>query len=194
MKLIDREPTPRMIEAMQMDQFHMASYVKTLFQAAYDAAPEVQQEPVARVTGYFGGRLVIEPLNPAAVFLKDTALYIFPPDAQAEIAKRDERIAKLLRAVADHVTVRGEQSTKIARLQREVANRNARALEGDKAIAIRETLLDQIMAHEQSIARLKAVIGRCKEVLDDVHSWVGMAEGAFDIVEEALAAIKEIEK
>lgn len=43
----------------------------------------------------------------------------------------------------------------IERLQREVINRNARALEGDKAVAVRELLLNQIEASQAREAKLR---------------------------------------
>ena len=43
-----------------------------------DYEPAQQQEPVARVVGYYAGRCVIEPLGPAAVMPNNMALYIRP--------------------------------------------------------------------------------------------------------------------
>jgi hypothetical protein len=40
-----------------------------------------KQQPVAYVTGYYGGRCVIEPLNPAMVMPSGMALYTTPPAA-----------------------------------------------------------------------------------------------------------------
>jgi NAD(P)H-dependent FMN reductase len=42
----------------------------------------MKQEPVAFVTGYYGGRCVIEPLNKARVFPSGMGLYAAPPAAQ----------------------------------------------------------------------------------------------------------------
>jgi hypothetical protein len=41
-----------------------------------------KQAPVAYVTGYYGGRCVIEPLNKAMVMPSGVALYAAPPAAQ----------------------------------------------------------------------------------------------------------------
>lgn len=49
------------------------------------AAPRAAQEPVARVTGYFGGRCVIQPIDPTRLFAENTALYASP---SAEPLKR----------------------------------------------------------------------------------------------------------
>jgi hypothetical protein len=43
-----------------------------------------EQEPVAAVTGYFGGHCVIAPMNPAAVFPANMALYAAPPAPQTD--------------------------------------------------------------------------------------------------------------
>ena len=89
MKLIDREPTPEMIATMwtAYNAGDVVSVVR-IFRAAYDAAPEVKQEPVKAVEVMVSavGSTYTTPA-------KD--YYILPPDAQAEIAKSDARIAKL---------------------------------------------------------------------------------------------------
>lgn len=51
-------------------------------------------KPIARVTGYYAGRCVVEPTNPAEVLPTGLALYD-AYDAQVEIDKRDEQIAEL---------------------------------------------------------------------------------------------------
>jgi hypothetical protein len=38
-----------------------------------------QQEPVAFVSGYYGGKCVILPIDPARIFNSNTALYTSPP-------------------------------------------------------------------------------------------------------------------
>ena len=38
-----------------------------------------QQEPVAVVSGYYGGQCVILPIDPARIFNSNTALYTSPP-------------------------------------------------------------------------------------------------------------------
>jgi hypothetical protein len=57
-----------------------------------------QQEPVAFVTGYYGGRCVIEPLNPARAMLLGMGLYAAPvqggfTDSKAWLETR--RLARL---------------------------------------------------------------------------------------------------
>jgi len=44
--------------------------------------PQPAQEPVARVTGVYGGRFTYEPINPAMVLPVGMALYAGPPKRQ----------------------------------------------------------------------------------------------------------------
>jgi hypothetical protein len=44
--------------------------------------PAPVQEPVAVVSGYYGGQCVILPINPARLFNAGTAIYTTPPAAQ----------------------------------------------------------------------------------------------------------------
>lgn len=58
-----------------------------------DAEQPAQQEPVAVVSGYYGGQCVILPIDPARIFNSNTALYTTPqPPAQP---LTDEQIDKL---------------------------------------------------------------------------------------------------
>ena len=45
----------------------------------YTSPPAQQQEPVAVVSGYYGGQCVILPIDPARIFNSNTALYTSPP-------------------------------------------------------------------------------------------------------------------
>ena len=151
-KLLDREPTQEMLKAIASSDCATSNY-KRMFQAAYDAAPDVKQEP-------FGYVREIRPME--WKFSKTTSwgpevwkpVFTFPIDAQAEIAKRDARIAEL--------------ETHINTLAREQA---------------------------AEISRLKALVEKCKEVLEDSHQNINQERGfASEIkhdIEQALAAIKE---
>jgi hypothetical protein len=56
---------------------------ETLARADERAQPApVQQEPVAVVSGYYGGQCVVLPINPARLFNSGTAFYTAPPAAQ----------------------------------------------------------------------------------------------------------------
>ena len=102
MKLLDREPTPEMIAEMwQYYSDHNVTSVVGIFQAAYDAAPEIQQEPVKyEFQGTDGNwhpfidqRHYENTVSDGSWSIR--ALYTYSPDAQAEIAKRDARINEL---------------------------------------------------------------------------------------------------
>ena len=58
------------------------------------------QEPVAVVSGYYGGQCVIQPLNPARVFNTGTAFYTTPPAAQRK-PLTDEQILEHFRETID---------------------------------------------------------------------------------------------
>lgn len=91
MKLIAREPTPEMLQGADGLERDITA---NLWRIMYDAAPEVKQEPF----GY------VREIRPSEwKFSKTTSwgpevwkpVFVFPLDAQAEIAKRDKRIAEL---------------------------------------------------------------------------------------------------
>lgn len=98
-KLLDREPTQEMLKAIASSDCAPSNY-KRMFQSAYDAAQEVKQEP-------FGYVREIRPRE--WKFSKTTSwgpdiwapVYRFPPDAQAEIERRDARISRLENELAD---------------------------------------------------------------------------------------------
>jgi hypothetical protein len=46
---------------------------------AIKASREIKDEPVAVVSGYFGGQCVVQPLNTARIFNSGTAFYTTPP-------------------------------------------------------------------------------------------------------------------
>ena len=48
--------------------------------------PAPVQEPVAVVSGYYGGQCVVLPTNPARLFNSGTAFYTAPPAAQPDYA------------------------------------------------------------------------------------------------------------
>lgn len=63
----------------EWDEFHevdQADDAITALRTAIEAAEK--QEPVAVVSGYYGGQCVIQPLNPARVFNSGTAFYAAP--------------------------------------------------------------------------------------------------------------------
>ena len=162
--------------------------------ALFDAAPEVKQESVAFLSlDCIGERYLCfsKPVDNDPV----TPLYAYPPDAQAEIAKRDKRIKELEQQVTRLKTVpmKYRRMEFNAQLQRENTEQAA------------------------EISRLKGVIAKCKwginqYLKDHPHSppddcyATGPITGSpvFDLVrcpgcdadtnfKEALASIKEID-
>lgn len=63
----EKDPTPE----------HIAKSITALREAL--AEQPAQQEPVAVVSGYYGGQCVILPIDPARIFNSNTALYTSPP-------------------------------------------------------------------------------------------------------------------
>ena len=202
MKLIAREPTPEMIEAMH----ERGATLTGMFQAAYDAAPEMKQEPVGidwpdyhyEAMGCGLEDIGIKDKYDAMRYGWDQAiercaeripekLFEFPPDAQAEIAKRDKRVKELEGKCKASFDKRGELTRKIAGFS-ELTDLMQSSLEGD-TLRISE-LLEQNEKQAAEIARLKSVIGKCKDVVQNDYTDFS---SYFVARREALAEIKEIE-
>ena len=142
MKLIEREPTPEMIEAMRDN----GATFTGMFKATYDAAPEIQQEPAAIVDanddGYWADIL------PDRSVKVGQPLYAFPPDAQAEIAKRDERIKEL--EEREQILVRANSSANI--LNNELAAQNQQLREAlNEAGRLYCTMIGNDLMHNPSM-------------------------------------------
>lgn len=99
-------------------------------------------------------------------------------DAQAEIAKRDERIVELESRLSGFSALTGLMQS---------------SLEGDTQ-RIGE-LLNERDKQAAEISRLKALVGKCEEALDDAHRNINPERGCADeiehSIEQALSAIKE---
>ena len=172
-------------------------------------------QPIAKVAGYHAGRCVIELTNPAKVLPTGLALYGAQEVKQGAVA--DARIAELLRAVADHVTVREEQAAEIAKRDERIAELEADQDKANAAVAIGNYLgktynyawcdtslasqtIDLLKEQAAEVSRLKALVGECEKKLRSIKTDVDSAphipismtlnEIAFS-VEEAIAAIKE---
>lgn len=77
------------------------------------------QEPVARVTGYYGGRAVVEALNPAAILPQNMALYASPVAKDAGlVADVTQDDAELLARVIEQFEDCGETDVDQATLMR----------------------------------------------------------------------------
>lgn len=84
-EVLAEQPAQTDWEAVAADQALTIALLK--------AEQPAQQEPVAVVSGYYGGQCVILPIDPARIFNSNTALYTTPqPPAQP---LTDEQIDKL---------------------------------------------------------------------------------------------------
>ena len=123
MKLLDREPTQEMIDAgrevLNLAKRISADEIPLVFSYMYDAAPEVKQEPVAKVDA--NDECYWADILPDRSVKVGQLLYAFPPDAQAEIAKRDARIDSLTAAGAEYQRQCFEQAAEISRLKGVIA-------------------------------------------------------------------------
>lgn len=206
MKLIEREPTPEMIEAMRDN----GATFTGMFKATYDAAPEIQQEPVAFLSE--GGDVARSKAWMDEMGFKCSPLYTFPPDTQVEIAKRDAQIAELeadqdkanaavaignylgktynyawcdTSLASQTIDLLKEQAAEISKWKEAARTKHLEAIDWAGK---------QQEATEQ-ISRLQKVIAKCKDALEDSHQNINQERGfASEIehdIEQALAAIKE---
>lgn len=72
----------------------------------FESHPASVQEPVAVVSGYYGGQCVVLPTNPARLFNSGTAFYTTPPAAQPApvqepLSELEKDAANLLFALRD---------------------------------------------------------------------------------------------
>jgi dienelactone hydrolase len=91
-----------LISAMEyhVEQTRPVHMTTVAIQAAREALKSLpaQQEPVAIVSGYYGGQCVVLPTNPARLFNSGTAFYTAPPAAQKPwVGLTDEEVAEGLR-------------------------------------------------------------------------------------------------
>ena len=107
MKLIDREPTPEMLEAARFykEGAHTLAWV---WRAMYDAAPDIQQEPIGYIDGHYGFVRTKEGINMPI----GARAYTFPPDAQVEITRLNDLIEEQKGTItALNMALGGEDST-----------------------------------------------------------------------------------
>ena len=69
------------VESNKSSQFWLvpASNLNKTVNAIKEALAQPEQEPVAVVTGTYGGRFTVKPVNPAMVLPLNMALYTTPP-------------------------------------------------------------------------------------------------------------------
>ena len=181
-KLIDRDPTQEMIdagrEALNLAKRISADEIPLVFSYMYDAAPEIRKNPVAWMIDDDGDVEYNGVDRFSCGRTGGVPLYTFPPDAQAEIAKRDARIETLEIRLSGFSDLTGLMQS---------------SLEGDTS-RISE-LLDQNEKQADEIERLKGVIAKCACSLHAITKRANYLD-VLDIAREAneaLAAIKEID-
>ena len=194
-KLLDREPTQEMLKAIASSDCAPSNY-KRMFQSAYDAAPDVKQEPVAEVVErldedrYFKCE-VLEGAMPCV----GVKLFALPPDAQAEIRERDARISRLENELADALdlkagngpTALAMQAARIKELEEKLT---VCVFDRDTYKRHLDTRTQQHSKQAAEISRLREVLAKCKKALNRLL-FHGNTEWATTAGEEALAAIKE---
>ena len=104
-KLLDREPTLEMIdagrEALNLAKRISADEIPLVFSYMYDAAPEIQKNPVAWMIDDDGDVEYNGVDRFSCGRTGGVPLYTFPPDAQAEIVERIKELEQELQTTAD---------------------------------------------------------------------------------------------
>ena len=170
--------------AERIERFMTANGFRMVFSRWYlQCEPEVKQEPVAIVDandeGYWADIL------PDRSVKVGQPLFAYAPDAQAEIAKLDARIAEL------------EADQDKANAAVAIGNYLGKTYNYAWCnTSLASQTIDLLKEQASEISRLKAVIGKCKEVLEDCHQNINQERRfASEIerdIEQTLDAIKEI--
>ena len=92
--MTDCELLAQALEALETAD-ESAFWVKqeSVVKALRERLAQPEQEPVAVVSGYYGGQCVILPIDPARIFNSNTALYTSPPAQRKPLT--DEEIEDL---------------------------------------------------------------------------------------------------
>ncbi len=107
MKLIDREPTEEMLFAARFYK-EGTHTLACAWRAMYDAAPDIQQEPIGYIDGHYGFVRTKEGINLPI----GAKAYAFPPDAQAEITRLNDLVEEQKGTItALNMALGGEDST-----------------------------------------------------------------------------------
>ena len=182
MKLIDREPTEEMLFAARFYK-EGTHTLACAWRAMYDAAPEVQQEPIAFE---YHGRFSF-----AHIHQDERFLYAFPPDAQAEIKKQSARIKELEMAIDNEMVMAHIGVFNSGDDPKAALNKLQCFSEGVGGFFAHYQLQEQAA----EISRLKAVIEKCHSALTQCKEWQEDANTLtchnHEAVELALAAIME---
>jgi len=90
---MEREALKLALEALE-DLPGFRADIDNAITAIKEALAQLAQEPVAYVTGTYGGRFTYAPLNPAMVLPVGMALYAMPPKREW-VGLMDEEIRKI---------------------------------------------------------------------------------------------------
>ncbi len=77
-----RKAAEMALEALDSEPKLLVDWINEIKQAKKElrqALAQPEQEPVGYIDGMHGGYMVFTPLNPSAVYLNGTALYLAPP-------------------------------------------------------------------------------------------------------------------
>ena len=78
------------LEALEGCEDVTANVLKAITAIREALAEQPAQEPVAVVSGYYGGQCVILPIDPARIFNSNTALYTSPQPSKPWVGLTDE--------------------------------------------------------------------------------------------------------
>ena len=105
------------LEALkQIDEampFPVAKLAQQVIREALAEQPAQQQEPVAIVTGYYGGRLTVTPFNLSSTLPTGMALYTSPPASKPWVGLTDEEVIIMSRYDLEYAALIGEVQRKL---------------------------------------------------------------------------------
>ena len=110
------------IEALKLALEGAANYIDALggdsrkYRQALAEQPAQPQEPVAVVSGYYGGQCVILPIDPARIFNSNTALYTSTPAQRTWVGLTDEQWQSIADTLGCIIT-RGQKDAIEAKLK-----------------------------------------------------------------------------
>ena len=90
-----------------------ASHMAAAIREALAEQPAQQQEPVAIVTGYYGGRLTVTPFNLSSTLPTGMALYTSPPASKPWVGLTDEEVIIMSRYDLEYAALIGEVQRKL---------------------------------------------------------------------------------
>ena len=112
---MSREAMKLALEALEFDGFtpedatHRSYHAKAIT-ALKQALEQPEQKPVAVVSGYYGGKCVVLPTDPARIFNSGTAFYTHPPKREPLTDREIELLDGMIEVQLNHA----EQCDRIA--------------------------------------------------------------------------------